>query len=284
MALHMRKCLNGLKQSSDDWYGTCQDFAIIIGFVASRVDRGLYVLLGKAQGVVVATVVLYVDDLLIIANEGWMGQIKDQMKKLYRLHDLRSVCFYLGINIELTQEHHTIDIHQQSYIRTILANYRMDKSRPVSTPMAMKLHRRKPAEVACEPTIYQSTVGSRMHTMTAILPNFAHAIGVLSRYNHNQSNEHMVALNCVYRYLNRRKDWRLGFGGALGGKVEGALRCYVDSNYAGCSDDYQSTSGQVSTFGGAVPVNYRCRILCLCSRLHETHTNLVSRERARHPD
>jgi hypothetical protein len=116
----------------------------------------------------------------------------------------------------------------------------------------MKLHRRKPAEVACDPTIYQSTVGSCMHAMTAILPNFAYAIGVLSRYNHDQSNEHMVARNCVYQYLNSRKDWRLGFGGALGGEVEGALRCYVDSNNAGCSDDYQPTSGQVSTFGGAV--------------------------------
>jgi hypothetical protein len=35
-----------------------------------------------------------------------------------------------------------------------LAKFRMDESRPVATPMAMKLHKRKPEEVACNPTIY----------------------------------------------------------------------------------------------------------------------------------
>jgi hypothetical protein len=71
----------------------------------------------------------------------------------------------------------------------------------------------------------------------------------------------MVALKDMLRYLNGTKDWRLRFGGALGGalgestlggEAEGALTCYVDSDYAGCPDDYKSTSGLVITFGGAV--------------------------------
>jgi hypothetical protein len=92
--------------------------------VASRVDRGLFVL--EDQGTVVAAVILYVDDLLIIANEGLIGQIKDQMKKRFRMHDLRSVSFDLGMNIKRNQELHTINIHQQSYIQTIFAKFRMD--------------------------------------------------------------------------------------------------------------------------------------------------------------
>jgi len=58
----------------------------------------------------------------------------------------------------------------------------------------------------------------------------------------------MVAFKPVFRYLNGTKDWRLRFGG----EAEGALRCHVDSDYAGCPDDYTSTSGLVITFGGAV--------------------------------
>jgi hypothetical protein len=122
----------------------------------------------------------------------------------------------------------------------------MDESRPVATPMAMNIHKRKPDEEACDPTIYQSMIGSLMYTMTATRPAIAYAIGVLSRYNHNPSNQHMVALKPVFRYLNGTKDWRLRFGG------EGAHRCYVDSDYAGCPDDYKSTIGLVITFGGAV--------------------------------
>jgi hypothetical protein len=76
----------------------------------------------------------------------------------------------------------------------------------------------------------------------------------------------MVALKRVLWYLNGTKDWRLRFRGALrgafgaalgaalgdstlGGEGEGKLRCYVDSDYAGCPDDYKSMRGLVITFG-----------------------------------
>jgi hypothetical protein len=247
MVLRLRKSLYGQKQSSHVWYGTFKDFVISIGFVASRVDGGLFVLHNKDQ-VIVATVVLYVDDPLIIANDCLIGKIKDQMQKRFGMHDLGSVSYYVGMNFERNREHHTIDIHQHSYIWTILAKFRMDESRPVATPMAMKLHKRKPGEEACDPTIYQSMIGSLIYAMTAIRPDLAYVIAVLSRYNHNPSNEHMVALKPVFRYLNSTKDWRLRFGG----EGEGALRCYVDLDYAGCPDDYKSTCGPVITFRGAV--------------------------------
>jgi hypothetical protein len=79
--------------------------------------------------------------------------------------------------------------------------------------------------------------------------------GVLSRNNHDPRYEHTVALQSVFRYLNGMKDWQLRFRGALtgaiggalgettlGGEGEGTLRCYADSDYAGCPHDYKSTS------------------------------------------
>jgi len=137
MVLRLRKSLYGLKQSLHVWYGTFKDFVISIGFEASRADGGLFLLHNKDQDIVIAAVILYVGDLLIIANVGLIGQIKDQMKKRFRMHDLGSGTFYLGMNIERNREHHTIDIYQHSYIRTILAKFRMDQSRPVATSMAM---------------------------------------------------------------------------------------------------------------------------------------------------
>ena len=148
----------------------------------------------KDQGIVIAAVVLYVDDLLIMANEGLIGQIKDQMKKRFRMHDLRSVSFYLGMNIKRNREHHMIDIHQHSYIRTILAIFRMDESRPVAPPMTIKLQKRKPDEEACDLTIYQLMIGSLMYATTATQPDIAYAIGVHSQYNHHPVNEHMITL------------------------------------------------------------------------------------------
>jgi len=250
MVLHLRKSRYTLKQSWHIWYGTFKELVISIGFVALLLDGGLFVLHENDHNIVGATHVLYVDNLLIIANEGLIGQIKNQMKKRFRMHNLGSVSFYLEMNIERNQEHHTIDIHQHSYIRTILAKFRMDESRPVAMPMAMKLHKRKPDEEACDQTIYQSMIGSLMYAMTTTQPDIVYAFGVLSWYNHDPSNDRMVALRRVFWYLNGTKDWRLRFGRGMEGEC--ALKCYVNSDCAGCPDDYKLTSGLVITFGGAV--------------------------------
>ena len=86
--------------------------------------------------------------------------------------------------------------------------------------------------------------------MTAIWPDITLAFGVLSRFNHDPSHDHLVALKRMFWYLNGTKDWRLLFGEALGAALgralggalrgtlghrsigagqEGALRYYVDS-------------------------------------------------------
>ena len=86
-----------------------------------------------------------------------------------------------------------------------------------------------------------------MYAMTATRHDIAYPIGVLSQFNHNLSNERMVAHKHMIRYLNRLKDCRLHLGGALGrtlgdialgGEGERVLECYVDSDYAGCPDNY----------------------------------------------
>jgi len=50
MVFRLRKSLDGLKQSSHGTYGTFQDFVISIGYVASRIDGGLFKLDDKDQG------------------------------------------------------------------------------------------------------------------------------------------------------------------------------------------------------------------------------------------
>jgi len=139
MVLRLRKSLYGLKQSSYIWYGTFKNFMISIGFGASHITAGLFVLQVIAnQGTVVAAIILYVDDLLIIANEGLIWENKNEMKKRFRMHDLGSVSIYRSIIIEHNREHYTINIPQHSYIRTIFMKFRMDEFRPVAMPMVIK--------------------------------------------------------------------------------------------------------------------------------------------------
>jgi len=230
MVLCLRKSVHGLKQSSHVWYSTFNDFMKSIGVVGSCVDGELCVLEDRDK--VISAVILYIDDLCITANEGLIKQIKDRMTKRFWMHNLGSVSRHLGTNIQRNWEHHTINIHQHSFIWTILAMFSMEECRLVAAPMAMKLHKRKPNKEACHPTVYQSMIGPLMHVMTPTHPDIPDAIAVLSRYNHNRNNDHMVGLKHVFRYFNSMKDWPLRFRG----KAEGVLRFYVDSDYAGCLD------------------------------------------------
>jgi hypothetical protein len=119
MVLHLKKSLYGLKQFSHVLYGTFKDFVILIGFLTSRINGGLFVLDHmQHHRIVFAIVVLYIDDLLNIAIEGLIGQIKDQMKKRLQMHHLGSVTVDLRMNIERNREHHRIDIDWHRYIRT----------------------------------------------------------------------------------------------------------------------------------------------------------------------
>jgi hypothetical protein len=133
-----------------------KEFVIEIGFMPSRVHGGLLRL--EEQGTAVAAVILYVDDLLIIAIEGLIGQINDEMRKRFWVHNLGGVCLYLGMTIKRNWEHHTTDIHQHSGIRTIIANFNIDESRQVAMPMAIKVHKRRPDKESSVPTIYQSMI------------------------------------------------------------------------------------------------------------------------------
>ena len=135
-----------MKPSLHIWYGMFKDFDISIGYVVAPVEGGLFVLYDTVYCIVIAAVVLNIDDLFIIANEGLIVQIRTQMKKMFWLHDLASVLIQIRMNIKCNWEHHTIDIHQHSDIRTIFAKFRMDQSRLVTTLMAMKFQKRKPRQ------------------------------------------------------------------------------------------------------------------------------------------
>jgi hypothetical protein len=150
MILRFRKSHYGLKQSLDIWYGTFKDVVISFGLGALCVDGVLFVHHhNKDHGIVESTVILYIYDLLIIANVGSIWQITYFMKKRFQMDNLGSVSFYLGLNME-NWKHHTINLHQQRYNPTILAMFRMVQFRQVTTPMAIKLQKGSSAK---KPTI-----------------------------------------------------------------------------------------------------------------------------------
>jgi hypothetical protein len=77
------------------------------------------------------------------------------------------------MNIDRNREHHAINHHGHSYIQIIFAEFKMEQSRQVATPMAMKLNKMMPDTEACDPSIYQSMIQCLMYGMTATWPDIA---------------------------------------------------------------------------------------------------------------
>ena len=244
--LRLHKSLYGLKQSPHVWYGAFWAFMRGIGFVGSRVDGGIFILHGDG-GLVKAVVVLYVDDLLVIADLALLKRIKASLHARFQMHDLGEVSFYLGMAIERNRHQRTVSVYQHAYIRAVLERFGMAEAKAASTPLSERHHKRRPNEERCDQSLYQSMIGSLMFAMAGTRPDLAYAIGVLSRYNHEPSEVHMEALKRVFRYLNGTRDWTLSFGG-----TDGRIKAYADSDYAGDPDDSKSTAGLCVVFGGVI--------------------------------
>ncbi|KAE8667171.1 Detected protein of unknown function [Hibiscus syriacus] len=85
-----------------------------------------------------------------------------------------------------------------------------------------------------------------MFLMNYTRPDIAYAVSRLSRYTHNPSGEHWIALKRLLKYLKGTLDWKLEFIG-----FPAILEEYCDANWVSDNDEVSSTSGYVFTLGGA---------------------------------
>uniref|UniRef100_A0A3Q7ETH7 Reverse transcriptase Ty1/copia-type domain-containing protein n=1 Tax=Solanum lycopersicum TaxID=4081 RepID=A0A3Q7ETH7_SOLLC len=90
---------------------------------------------------------------------------------------------------------------------------------------------------------YASAVGS-------LIPDIAHAVGVVSRYMANSGKEHWEAVKWLLRYLRGTSSTSLCFGK---GKV--TLQGFVDADLGGDIYSSKSTFGYIYTIGGTTPDN-----------------------------
>ncbi|KAL7147870.1 hypothetical protein ABFS83_06G138200 [Erythranthe nasuta] len=99
---------------------------------------------------------------------------------------------------------------------------------------------------------YASRVGSLMYAQTCTRPYSSYAVGVLGRYQSNLGIEHWKAAKKVMRYLQGTKDYMPTYKRSDQLEVIG----YSDSDFAGCLDSRNSTSGFVFLLaGGAISWN-----------------------------
>ena len=88
---------------------------------------------------------------------------------------------------------------------------------------------------------YSSVVGSLMYAQVCTRPDIAFVVGVLGRYLSDLGQSHWKVAKKVLNYLQGTKDLMLTYWHTDTLKVVG----FSHSDYAGCVDDKNSTSGYI---------------------------------------
>ena len=179
------KGLYGLKQSGRVWNTTFQTTLTSLGFARLSGDNSVF--LNENLGVIIA---LYVNNLLIFSKEmKLLLDLKTELQKAYNMKDLGKADVCLGIQIWRDRKARTLTIDQRTYFDKVLAEFSMDNSKPVATPIDGYEYI-KPAldgEPMADQLEYQKAVGSLMYAMTATHPDLAFAISKFSQFCHAPS-------------------------------------------------------------------------------------------------
>ena len=132
-----------------------------------------------------------------------------------------------------------------------LEKYRQTEAKPVSTPadLNVKLQKEDGFSRPVDATSYQSMVGSLLYAAIATRPDIAQAVGVVSKFCANPTQNHLTAAKRILRYLKATAYLGLSYKKCADGNLIG----YSDADWAGDIDDCHSTSGNVFSFAcGAV--------------------------------
>ena len=161
----LKKSLYGLKQSPRVWYNRIDQYLLKDGFCRSNNEPTLYIKVNQQGKILILC--LYVDDMIYTGNM-MLDEFKAAMKSEFEMTDLGLMKYFLGIEVE--QSNHGICISQHKYAVDILKTFKMEKCKPVDTPIAIgtKLSKEDLGTVV-NSTLYKQLVGSLMYLTTTRL-------------------------------------------------------------------------------------------------------------------
>ncbi|KAK1417324.1 hypothetical protein QVD17_26451 [Tagetes erecta] len=231
----LRKSLYGLKQAPRAWYTRFSQFIHTLGFKSSTCDSSLFI---YQHGTQLAYLLLYVDDIVITANDSTLlGQLIKKLSSEFAMTDLGSLHHFLGITV--TRDPHSLHLAQSQYARDILHRANMSTCKPCHTPVdtSSKLSATE-GDLLADGTLYRSLAGALQY-LTITRPDIAYAVQQICLFMHAPREPHMAFLKRVLRYVKGT----LHIGLRLSSSPSHSLTAYSDADWGGCPDTRRSTSG-----------------------------------------
>jgi hypothetical protein len=125
---------------------------------------------------------------MICTGNMMLDAFRSAMKNEFEMTDLGLMKYFLGIEVD--QSDHGIFISQQKYAADVLKKFKMEKCKPVDTPISLgtKLSKEYLGSVISS-TLYKQLVGSPMYPTTT-RPDITYATSYISRFMESPKYSH----------------------------------------------------------------------------------------------
>ena len=162
------------------------------------------------------------------------------------MKDMGEASYVLSVKIIRDRAKRLLGLSQETYIKKMLERYHMQDSKPMDTPVKKSLSLsfdmcpKTPEEKEKMSRVpYASAVRSLMYAMMCTHPDICYVVGLVSRFQSNPGQKHLMAVKRILRYLKGTSDYMLCYQG----KKDLRLIGYSDADWGGDVDQCKSTSG-----------------------------------------
>jgi len=194
----LNKALYDLKQASCLWYKTLHNLLMFLDFCWLNFDHSMFI-----QNSVIITV--YVDDFLLVKkNKSAIQNIKQCLNDTFKMSDLNSVFYYLGMKVKQNCTEHTICLTQTAYINKVLQTFQQSQTVSVDTFMNSDAVLMKEFITQADITViwqYQKAVRSLMYIMLQTHSDITFAVSTVSQFTQNLNTSHYNTVKWIFKYL-----------------------------------------------------------------------------------
>src|SRR6202522_2421061 len=128
--VELKKSLYALKQARRKWYNSlCRSLAEI-GFTKFVADPAVFHVQVRGDVVVIA---IHIDDTPITGSTAKLvSEFKGRIDQKFKITDLGSISWLLGLSIERDRAARTLYIFQRSYIESIIRRFNLEEAKSLS--------------------------------------------------------------------------------------------------------------------------------------------------------
>ncbi|GKB35290.1 ribonuclease H-like domain-containing protein [Tanacetum coccineum] len=228
----LQRSLYGLKQAPRAWFQRFASYITQVGFSHSRCDSSLFI---YRQGTDTAYLLLYVDDIVLIASsEILLQQIIRSLHQEFAMTDLGPLNYFLGISV--SRDSSGLFLSQKKYVVEILNRAHMVNFNPIRTPIDTESKLGSDGDPVSDLTLYRSLAGSLQY-LTFTRPDISYAVRQVCLYMHDPHEPHFSALKRILRYVRGTLDYGL----QVFSSSTTDLVAYSDADWAVCPTTRRST-------------------------------------------